>query len=101
MFYVTSNQLTKAVTGIDYEGGPHASKRKRQTDADSTTTPAKVPKASATATPSTSTKTKASSSTKTVHGKQTGKQQDSDTLTSSTGSTESDSLPDVDLGSTK
>ena len=101
MFHVTPNQLTKAVTGIDYEGGPHASKRKRPTDSDSTTTPAKTPKTSATATPSTSTTTKVPSSTKTAHGKQTGKHQDSDMLTSSTGSTESDSLPDVDLGSAK
>ena len=101
MFYVTTNQLTKAVTGIDYKGGPHASKRKRPTDANSTTTLAKAPKASATATPSTSTKTKASSSKKMVHEKHTGKQQDSDMLSSSTSSTESDSLPDVDLGSSK
>ena len=101
MFHVTTNQLTKVVMGIDYEGGPHASKRKRPTHADSTTTLAKTPKTSTAATPSTSTKTKASSSTKTVHGKQAGKQQDSDKLTSSTGSSESDSLPDVDLGSAK
>ena len=100
MFYVTTNQLTKAVMGIDYEGGPHASKRKRPTDADSTTLE-KAPKANATATPSTSTRTKASSSTKTVHKKHTGKQQDSDTLSSFTGSTESESLLDVDLGSAK
>ena len=44
MFNVTTNQLTKAVTGIDYEGGPHPSKRKRPIDADSTTTPAKTQK---------------------------------------------------------
>ena len=43
MFYVTTNQLTKAITGIDYKSGPHAYKRKNATDADSTT-PVKVQK---------------------------------------------------------
>ena len=53
MFSVTTTQLTKAVTGVDYESGPHQTKRKRKTDADSTT-PSKVPKRSTDATPSTS-----------------------------------------------
>ena len=75
MLNVTTNQLT----GIDYKGGPHTSKRKRPTDADSAA-PTKAPKTDATATPSMSTKTKAPSSTKTVHEKYTGNWQDSDTL---------------------
>ena len=39
--------------GVDYESGPHQTKRKRKTDADSTA-PLKVPKRSTDATPSTS-----------------------------------------------
>ena len=101
MFYVMTNQLTKAVTGIDYEGGPHTHKRKRSTVADSTT-PAKASKTTLTATPSTSQpKSKAPSSTKTVHKKQMDKQRDSDTLSSSTDLTESDSLPEVNIGPAK
>ena len=41
MFSITTAQLTKAVMGVDYESGPHQTKRKRRTDADSTT-PSKV-----------------------------------------------------------
>ena len=41
MFLVTTAQLTKAVTGVDYESGPHQTKRKRKTGADHTT-PSKV-----------------------------------------------------------
>ena len=52
MFSITTAQLTKAVTGVDYESGPHQTKRKRKTGADRTT-PSKVPKTSADATPST------------------------------------------------
>ena len=37
MFSITTAQLTKAVTGVDYESGLHQTKRKRRTDADSTT----------------------------------------------------------------
>ena len=55
MFLVTTAQLTKAVMGVDYESGPHQTKRKRKTGADRTT-PSKVPKTSADATPSTSRK---------------------------------------------
>ena len=53
MFSVTTAQLTKAVTGVDYKSGPHQTKRKRKTGADHTI-PSKVPKTSADATPSTS-----------------------------------------------
>ena len=53
MFSVTRAQLTKAVTGVDYESRPHQTKRKRKTGTDHTT-PSKVPKTSADATPSTS-----------------------------------------------
>ena len=55
MFSVTTAQLTKAVTGVDYESGPHKVKQKRKTGTDSTT-PSKVPKTSPDATPSTSCK---------------------------------------------
>ena len=41
--------------GVDYESGPHQTKRKRRTDANSTT-PSKVAKTSTDATPSTSRK---------------------------------------------
>ena len=44
MFSITTAQLTKAVTGIDYASGPKT--RKRKTDADSTT-PSKLTKTSA------------------------------------------------------
>ena len=53
MFSITTAQLTKAVMGVDYESGPHQTKRKRRTDTDSTT-PSKVAKTSTDATPSTS-----------------------------------------------
>ena len=52
MFSVTTAQLTKAVTGVDYESGPHQTKRKRRTDADFTT-PSKITKISTDTTPST------------------------------------------------
>ena len=55
MFSITTAQLTKAVMGVDYESGPHQTKRKRRTDADSTT-PLKVTKTSTDATSSTSCK---------------------------------------------
>ena len=53
MFSITTAQLTKAVMGVDYESGPHQTKRKRKTDAESTT-PSKVAKTSTDSTPSTS-----------------------------------------------
>ena len=55
MFSVATAQLTKAVMDVDYESGPHQTKRKRKTGAYSTT-PSKVPKTSTDATPSTSRK---------------------------------------------
>ena len=72
MFSITTAQLTKAVTGVDCESGPHQTKRKRRTDADSTT-PSKVAKMSTDATPSTSRKdssatTAEAETTKTVGG---------------------------------
>ena len=82
MFCVTTAQLTKAVTGVDYESGPHQTKRKRRTDADSTT-PSKVAKTSTDATPSTSRK---GSSAATTLAEQ------EDKLTSSS---DSENLPEV------
>ena len=72
MFSVTTAQLTKAVMGVDYESGPHQTKRKRRTDADSTT-PSKVTKTSTDSTPSTSRKgssvaTTQAGTTETVRG---------------------------------
>ena len=72
MFSITTAQLTKAVTGVDYESGPHQTKRKRRTDVDSTT-PSKVAKTSTDATPSTShkdssTTTTEAETTETVRG---------------------------------
>ena len=54
-FKVTTAQLMKVITGVDYESGPHTSTKKRKVmDADSTT-PAKPtePQAGATSTPTT------------------------------------------------
>ena len=85
MFSVTTAQLTKAVTGVDYESGPHQTKRKRKTGADRTT-PSKVPKTSADATPSTSCKDSS---------KFTTEVEKEDTLTSSSSSSDSMILPEV------
>ena len=115
MFSVTTAQLTKAVTGVDYESGPHQTKRKRRTDADSTT-PSKVAKTSTDATPSTSHKdssatTAEAETTKTIGGHRVTETlhhmtkhdkivptqpqaEQEDTLTSSS-SSDSDSLPEV------
>ena len=117
MFLVTTNQLTKAVTGMDYESGPHPYKRKRMTDATSTT-PLKVAKTDVDTTPSTSHKDSPATSTqaivtKTVKGNQVMKAlckmtkddpiilkdkatSEEDTLSSSSGSSNSD-LPEVNL----
>ena len=62
MLSITTAQLTKAVTGVDYESGPHQTKRKRRTDVDSTT-PSKVAKTSTDATPSTSRKDSSATTT--------------------------------------
>ena len=72
MFSVMTAQLTKAVMGVDYESGPHQTKRKRRTDADSTT-PLKVAKTSTDAILSTSHKdssatTAEAETTETVRG---------------------------------
>ena len=102
--------------GVDYESGPHHTKRKRRTDADSTT-PSKVPKTSTDATPSTSRKassatTTQAETTKTIGGhhvsetlhhmtkqdKTTPTQpqaEQEDTLTSSSSLSDSESLPEV------
>ena len=85
MFSVTTAQLTKAVTGVDYESGPHQTKQKRKTGADRTT-PSKVPKTSANATPSTSRKDSS---------KFTTEAEKEDTLTSSSSSSDSMILPEV------
>ena len=85
MFSVTTAQLTKAVMSVDYESGPHQTKRKRKTDADSTT-PSKVPKRSTDATASTSHKDCL---------KFTSQVEQEDTLTSSSSSSDSVILPEV------
>ena len=71
--------------GVDYESGPHQTKRKRKTDADSTA-PSKVPKRSTDATPSTSRKD---------CSKFTTQVEQEDTLTSSSSSSDSVILPEV------
>ena len=85
MFSITTAQLTKAVMGVDYESGPHQTKRKRRTDADSTT-PSKVAKTSTDATPSTSRK---GSSAATTQAEQ------EDMLTSSSSLSDLENLPEV------
>ena len=118
MFLITTNQLTKAVTGVDYESGPHPYKRKRMTDVTSTT-PSKVAKTAAYTTPSTSHKDSPATSTeaiitKTVKGHQVTKalrkmtkvdqiipkdteETREDMLSSSLGSSNSEDLPEVNL----
>ena len=108
----------KAVTGMDYESGPHPYKRKRMTDA-TFTTPSKVAKTAADTTPSTSYKDSLATSTealimKTVKGHQVmkalckmtkddpiipkdTKETREDTLSSSSGSSDSEDLPEVNL----
>ena len=54
MFCVTMAQLTKAVTGVDYESGLQSSAKKRKTTDAAQTTPSKVTKTRANSTPSTS-----------------------------------------------
>ena len=54
MFCITTAQLTKAVTGVDYESGLHSSVKKRKTTDAAQTTPSKVAKTTANSTPSTS-----------------------------------------------
>ena len=116
MFSVTTAQLTKAVTGVDYESGPRQTKRKRRTDANSTT-PSKVAKTSTDATPSTSHKdssatTAEAKTTKTVGGQSVTETlhhmtkhdkivptqpqaEQEDTLMSSSSSSDLESIPEV------
>ena len=47
MFCITTAQLTKAVTGVDYESGPHSSAKKRKTTAATQAMPSKVAKTTA------------------------------------------------------
>ena len=47
-FKVTTAQLTKAITGVDYESGPHTSSKKRKMTAADSTTMAKSTQASST-----------------------------------------------------
>ena len=122
MFSVTTVQLTEAVMGVDYESGPHQTKRKRRTDADSTT-PSKVAKKSTDATPSTSCKDSSATTaeaeiTKTVGGHHVTKTlrhmtkhdkivptqpqaEQEDMLTSSSSSSDSESLPEVSFKTQK
>ena len=37
MFRITTAQLTKAITGVDYKSGPHSATKKKTPGADSTT----------------------------------------------------------------
>ena len=85
MFSVTTAQLTKAVTGVDYKSGPHQTKRKRKTGTDSTTQ-SKVPKTSTDATPSTSHKDSSKFATQV---------EQEDSLTSSSSLGDSVILPEV------
>ena len=118
MFLVTTNQLMKAITGMDYESGPHKYKRKRMTDA-TFTTPSKVAKTATDTTPSTLHKDSLATSNeaiimKTVKGHQVMKalckmtkddpvipkdmeETREDTLSSSSGSNNSENLPGVNL----
>ena len=52
MFLMTTNQLTKAVTGVDYESGPYSYKRKKMT---TSATSLKAAKTDVATTPTTST----------------------------------------------
>ena len=53
-FHITSAQLHKAMTGIDYQSGPHVYKRKRKAT-DTPTTGAKIPKTKSAPSPAPST----------------------------------------------
>ena len=53
-FHITSAQLHKAMTGIDYQSGPHVYKRKRKAT-DTPTTGAKIPKTKSALSPAPST----------------------------------------------
>ena len=118
MFLITTNQLMKAVTGVDYKSGPHPYKRKRMTDVTSTTL-SKVAKTAADTTPSTSHKDSPATISeaiimKTVKGHQVMKalrkmtkddpiipkdmeETREDMLSSSSGPSDSENLPEVNL----
>ena len=53
-FHITSAQLHKAMTGVDYQSGPHVYKRKRKAT-DTPTTGAKIPKTKSALSPAPST----------------------------------------------
>ena len=53
-FHITFAQLHKAMTGIDYQSGPHVHKRKRKAT-DAPTTSAKIPKTKSAPSPAPST----------------------------------------------
>ena len=63
-FHITSAQLHKAMTGIDYRGGPHIYKRKRKAT-DAPTTSAKIPKTTSAPSPAPSTSAPAKETQKT------------------------------------
>ena len=99
-FCIMAAQLLKAVTGIDYQSGPHPYKRKRKTTDTGSTKPTKLQKTDAGPSPEPST------SGETPHGKAPAKEtaQESDTGQPKTGaitsedtlsSGSSDSLPEV------
>ena len=90
MFCITTAQLTKAVTGVDYESGPHSSAKKRKTTDAAQATPSKVAKTTADSTPSTS-KTGNPATDKAPATAKPSQSKD-DTLSSLS---DSDSLPEV------
>ena len=83
-------QLTKAVTGVDYESGSYSSVKKRKTTDAAQATPSKVTKTTANSTPSTS-KTGNPATDKAPAMAKPSQSKD-DTLSSSS---DSDSLPEV------
>ena len=89
MFHVTGVQLTKAVTGINYESGLHSSAKKRKASDVDATIQSKVAKTATGAAPSTSKSRDPAIDKVVTTSKQT---QEEDTLTSSS---DSESLPDV------
>ena len=90
MFCVTTAQLTKAVTKVDYESGLHSSAKKRKTTDATQAMPSKVAKTTADSTPSTS-KTGSPATDKAPATAKPSQSKD-DTLSSSS---DSDSLPEV------
>ena len=89
MFHVTTAQLTKAVTEVDYESGPHSSAKKRKTLVAEATVPSTVAETTTGSAPTTS-KTRNPAANKVAPSGSTTQQDD--TLSSSS---DSDSLPEV------